>query len=73
MDICTNFKQFEFDDYDVVNEPRDNHSILDICGKDIIVEWFKLAKQLDPKPRMGINEYSIIAGGGWSAGAAAAL
>ena len=66
QEICTNFKQFGFNDYDVVNELRDNHTVMDLCGKEIVTDWFKQAKQIDPAPRMGINEFAIIAGGGWT-------
>ena len=65
-EICANFKRFQFEDYDVVNELRDNHTVMDLCGKNVVADWFKLAQQIDPVPRMGINEYSIIAGGGWT-------
>lgn len=58
------FRQFEFDDYDVINELRDNHRIVDILGDDEPAQWFKLARSLDPKPKLGINECPIIAGGG---------
>jgi endo-1,4-beta-xylanase len=65
-EVVTALRPFGVDDYDVVNEVRENHTILDICGKATIVDWFKLAKQYDPKPRMGINECFIISGGGWT-------
>ena len=58
------FRQFEFDDYDVINELRDNHTIADILGDDEPAQWFKLTHSLDPRPKLGINEYDIIAGGG---------
>ena len=58
------FRRFEFDDYDVINELRDNHAIADILGDDEPAQWFKLAHSLDPKPKLGINEYDIVAGGG---------
>ena len=60
------FRQFEFDDYDVINELRDNHRIVDILGDDEPAQWFKLVYSLDPKPKLGINEYSIVAGGGYT-------
>jgi len=58
------FRQFEFDDYDVINELRDNHRIVDILGDDEAARWFKLVHSIDPKPKPGINECSIIAAGG---------
>jgi hypothetical protein len=42
------FRRFEFDDYDVINELRDNHAIVDILGDDEPAQWFKLAHSLDP-------------------------
>jgi len=60
------FRQFEFDDYDVVNELRENHEIYDILGFSEVVEWFRLTHLLDPRPKAGINEYDIIAGGGYT-------
>lgn len=58
------FRRFGFEDYDVINELRDNHEIVDILGRPVIAEWHKLAARLHPESRMGVNEYSIIAGGG---------
>ena len=58
------FRRFEFDDYDVINELRENHAIADILGDDEPAQWFKLAHSLDPRPKLGINEYDIISGGG---------
>jgi len=57
-------RTFGFDDYDVINELRVHHTIVDILGKPVIVDWFKLAKSLDPGAKMGINDYSIVGGGG---------
>jgi len=50
--------------WDTLNEPFDNHDLLDILGKEVAVEWFKLARQLDPKPKLFINDYQILSGGG---------
>jgi GH35 family endo-1,4-beta-xylanase len=52
--------------WDVVNEPFDNHDITDLPGFGLpeMVEWFKLARQADPVPKLFINDYAILAGGG---------
>ena len=50
--------------WDTVNEPFDNHDLLDILGKEVAVDWFKLARQVDPKPKLFINDYAILSGGG---------
>ena len=49
--------------WDVLNEPFDNHDLFDILSKDVAVDWFKQARQMDPKPKLFINDYSILSGG----------
>ncbi|MCF0233775.1 MAG: endo-1,4-beta-xylanase, partial [Thermoguttaceae bacterium] len=51
-------------DWDVVNEIWDNHDILDILGRDVLVEWFKTAREADPNVRLFINDYGILSGQG---------
>lgn len=43
--------------WDVINEPWDNHDIQDVLGREVMVDWFKLAKAADPAPRLFINDY----------------
>lgn len=50
--------------WDVVNEPFTNHDILDILGHEVMADWFKLARSLDPKPKLYINDFAILSGGG---------
>jgi GH35 family endo-1,4-beta-xylanase len=50
--------------WDVLNEPYDNHEITDILGMDSLVDWFKAARAADPKAQLCINDYSILEGGG---------
>jgi GH35 family endo-1,4-beta-xylanase len=52
--------------WDVVNEPFDNNDITNLPGFGVpeMVEWFKLARQADPMPKLFINDYAILAGGG---------
>ncbi len=50
--------------WDTLNEPFDNHDLLDILGKEVAVDWFKAAHQVDPAPKLFINDYSILSGGG---------
>ncbi|HTV23106.1 MAG TPA: endo-1,4-beta-xylanase [Polyangiaceae bacterium] len=52
------------DQWDVVNEPFTNHDVLDILGDDVMVDWFKLARSIDPKPKLYINDFAILSGGG---------
>jgi len=50
--------------WDVVNEPFTNHDVLDILGHEVMVDWFKLARSIDPKPKLYINDFAILSGGG---------
>jgi GH35 family endo-1,4-beta-xylanase len=50
--------------WDVVNEPFDNHDLLDIVGRDAMVDWFKETRAADPLARLFINDYAILSGGG---------
>jgi endo-1,4-beta-xylanase len=50
--------------WDVVNEPFDNHDLLDILGNDVMIEWFKAAHASDPSAKLFINDYAILSGGG---------
>jgi endo-1,4-beta-xylanase len=50
--------------WDVLNEPFDNHDLMDVLGEDVMVEWFKLARAADPSAKLFINDYAILSGGG---------
>lgn len=50
-------------EWDVVNEPFANHDLQDILGRDSLVEWFRLARQADPKPILFLNDYPPLDGG----------
>lgn len=50
--------------WDVLNEPFDNHDLIDLLGKDAMVEWFKEARAADPGALLFINDYAILSGGG---------
>lgn len=51
-------------DWDVINETYANHDIMDELGREIMVEWFKLARQGDPNAVLYLNDYGILEGGG---------
>lgn len=53
--------------WDVVNEPHVNHDVMDICGDDIMVDWYKQVHGLHPDARLILNEYNIIMNGGVAA------
>lgn len=50
--------------WDVLNEPFDNHDLMDRFGNEVMVEWFKEARAVDPKALLFINDYAILSGGG---------
>ena len=50
--------------WDVVNEPFDNHDLLDLLGERVMVDWFAAARATDPAPKLFINDYAILSGGG---------
>ena len=47
--------------WDVLNEPFDNHDLLDILGPEAAVKWFTTAKAADPDAKLFVNDYSILA------------
>lgn len=50
--------------WDVLNEPFDNHDLMDLLGEDVMVDWFKAARAADPGAKLFINDYAILSGGG---------
>jgi GH35 family endo-1,4-beta-xylanase len=53
------------DQWDVLNEPFDNHDVMDRCGREVMVEWFQRAREkLPPECHPFINDYGIVAAGG---------
>jgi GH35 family endo-1,4-beta-xylanase len=64
----------QVDHWDVVNEPFDNHDITDLLGNcttpncetglDEMATWFTQARAIDAKPKLFINDYAILEGGG---------
>lgn len=54
-------------DWDVINEPYNNHDLMDILGRDEMVAWFKLAREHDPDVNLYLNDYAILSAGGLDA------
>jgi len=55
-------RQWPVFEWDVINETRDNHVVQDLVGKDVIVDWFRVARQntMDRDAGLYLNEYRII-------------
>jgi endo-1,4-beta-xylanase len=51
-------------EWDVINEPYTNHDLMDVLGNEAMSEWFRLARQADPKVRLYINDYGILSARG---------
>jgi len=49
-------------EWDVMNEPYANHDLMDILGKDVMVEWFEEARKAAPDAKLFINDYDILPG-----------
>ena len=48
------------EEWDVVNEPYANHDIMDLCGQEIMVEWFARAREHLPETPLALNDYGIL-------------
>ena len=47
--------------WDVINEPFDNRDLMDLLGQEVMLDWFRLAREADPDAKLFVNDYSIIA------------
>ena len=57
-------RRYGLAEWDVINEPYINHDVMDILGDDIMVHWYTRVHALDSVPRLILNEYNILSGGG---------
>lgn len=51
-------------EWDVINEPFDNHDLMDLFGNDVMVDWFNEARLHHPTATLFINDYAILSAGG---------
>jgi hypothetical protein len=52
------------DEWDVINEPFDNHDLMDRFGDKVMIDWFDQARLSLPTAPLFINDYAILASGG---------
>lgn len=52
------------DEWDVLNEPYDNHYLMDAFGDEVMLDWFERARSHLERHSLYINDYSILSGGG---------
>ncbi|WP_404423588.1 endo-1,4-beta-xylanase [Nibricoccus sp. IMCC34717] len=57
IDDMAAFTQGRVAEWDVVNEPFDNFDLLTAFGNDIMVDWFKRAKEKIPSARLYLNDW----------------
>lgn len=53
-----------FADWDVINEPYAHNDLMKALGDEAMIEWFKLARAVDPRPVLFLNDYAGLAAGG---------
>ncbi len=46
------------DEWDVLNEPYTNHDLMDFFGDEIMVSWFKAAREELPHAQLYLNDFS---------------
>lgn len=56
------------EEWDVMNEPYDNHDLMDVMGDQAMVDWFKLVHSIDPRPRLFLNDNGIMESNGEDVG-----
>ncbi|MGY8823810.1 MAG: endo-1,4-beta-xylanase [Candidatus Latescibacterota bacterium] len=52
------------EEWDVINEPYDNHDLMDLSGQRVMVDWFDAARRNLPSAPLFINDYSILSNSG---------
>ena len=55
-------------DWDVLNEPYNNHDLMDIFGREVMVDWFRIAREADPEAKLYINDWGILTSGNVNSG-----
>lgn len=46
------------EEWDVLNEPFTNHDLMDLFGNEIMVTWFRVAREELPHARLFLNDFS---------------
>ncbi len=59
-DIATAFAPSHLCEWDVFNETRSNHDLIDALGHSILPHWFEVAHAAIPTVRLFLNENSVL-------------
>lgn len=62
FDVGTLFRD-KVVEWDVVNEPVNNHALQDVLGREAMAQWFRWAREADPEARLYLNDYTMLSGG----------
>ena len=46
--------------WDVVNEPYSSKDFSDLLGREVMIDWFKTAREADPDCLLALNDYAMI-------------
>lgn len=64
IDDVTSATAYLLEEWDVLNEPFDNHYLMDAFGDQVMIDWFKRARSNLPSQKLYINDYGILSSGG---------
>lgn len=64
IDDITSATEHVLSEWDVLNEPYDNHYLMDAFGNSVMLDWFAQARNNLPEHKLYINDYSILSAGG---------
>jgi len=64
IDDVVTFTKGRLNDWDVINEPYSEHDIMDILGNEVMADWLKRVREIDPNVKLYINDYGILSSGG---------
>jgi endo-1,4-beta-xylanase len=47
-------------EWDVLNEPFTEHEFMDLLGPEVVKDWFRIAKETNPRLTRYINDYGVL-------------
>lgn len=47
-------------EWDVLNEPFTEHEFMDLLGPGVVNDWFRIAKETNPRLKRYINDYGVL-------------
>ena len=53
-----------FAEWDVINEPYAHNDLMRILGDEVMADWFKAAREVDPEVTLFLNDYAGLANEG---------